>query len=773
MRIRKWAIWVIATIMLISFLISVVFLPYVPFKNKFLENKDTGILIGKTQSVLIIENYTIIKTDTVINKSILIRGNGTLDLRANLTINSTFKYEHNITIQNNGTLLLNSGAINSTNWTCIYTYHNSSVLLRNHSKIELKNIILNASGILKINDSYMNANLMGYISEILLIESLVNISNSNNLTSLFNIICESLFGINSNVLISGENNVFNVSAKNITLFSMNFRTDNGIDMSGANSTIFLNATEFCNLTYSIFKIYGGNSTNGNNGGNSKIIVKGYGIYIQNTSILGQQGVNKKTSENGSSIILINARQILFINESDFYSLIGNITLNSSEIIIKKSEFFSDIYLVNYSKCDLTVNDSIINLYNFMNISAVYLITEDVSTKNITINAPEIRLNINNTIDLEDSIINSNIISNSSALIMTNSSIDTNKPADFDGNISLYSRMIFINNSKIKIIGKNSYFKINSFINMSLNNLLINCTSFEGENGGNSTLIFNSTYNLTLTNSFFINKGGNGEKNKGNGIIRFYSQMSQFNECIVYNKGGDMSIGTGGQGGNASIELKSDFWLGIYNSVFRNIGGTNEIDIIQNVVGDSLIAFSSKNITFHNFTCINLGGNGTLQSGGQADINITCNNLDATICNFTNHAGKSKMVDNIEGKADFILNIQNILRFYRVIITNYGGLGGSSDNYIPKGGDGGYSNFIISSKNGTLQSVSINNSQIKNFGGNGGNCSHIIGNRGGYGGFSNLQIESSRIILSNNSFIFNKGGDGGLILVNTTNDKVNG
>ncbi len=366
MRIRKWAIWVIATIMLISFLISVVFLPYVPFKNKFLENKDTGILIGKTQSVLIIENYTIIKTDTVINKSILIRGNGTLDLRANLTINSTFKYEHNITIQNNGTLLLNSGAINSTNWTCIYTYHNSSVLLRNHSKIELKNIILNASGILKINDSYMNANLMGYISEILLIESLVNISNSNNLTSLFNIICESLFGINSNVLISGENNVFNVSAKNITLFSMNFRTDNGIDMSGANSTIFLNATEFCNLTYSIFKIYGGNSTNGNNGGNSKIIVKGYGIYIQNTSILGQQGVNKKTSENGSSIILINARQILFINESDFYSLIGNITLNSSEIIIKKSEFRAEDYPELRIKLERIKNDSIriIEIENF-------------------------------------------------------------------------------------------------------------------------------------------------------------------------------------------------------------------------------------------------------------------------------------------------------------------------------------------------------------------------------------------------------------------------
>ncbi|MHA1787608.1 MAG: hypothetical protein ACTSXT_00105 [Candidatus Helarchaeota archaeon] len=736
--------------------------------------KETGRiyndqLIQKTSSAIIIDNHTVIENDIIVNKSIIIQDYGILEIKANLLVNSSFAFENNITVKDNGILILNNGSLNSTNKTNLFSIDSGAILIENSSKINISNIYLNTSCNFTAEGSLIDANLLGRVSVVIINSSNFYHNASRNENSIINITSD-ISTINDLVInFSGKNSYIKIFADNLTINRSNIKNQVYNNAIGGNSSITFKTSMELKLINNVIQNFGGNSTNGN-GGNSLVLINSSYLFILNTTINERLGVSYNNSFfDGASDLFLDAKSALISelkvrskNGTILISKQGNYTIFNSQIVCNK-------FLVVNKFSNLSINGT--NFQgNIKSSSSISIITGrvlDVYDSTFKIN--KINLTITDKVRINKSFIYSNFKSTSDLFYVNNSCFNINSSIYFGADLDITSNVTELYNTNFTLNGNNCALTIIS-LNISGNNLIINSTGKSGSPGGNSTVIFKAENEIILNRTQITNIGGNRTSiRKRNGNINLTANKITLDQCFFYNKGGD-TIAPEGNGGNSIIIFNITNQVKVKNTRIINVAGSNNIILTQNTVGDSIFSIITSKLIFFNTTIRNIGGNGSLGSGGGALYNITSKIFECSDSILYNLGGNGKLgYDNI-GYAQMFFTISDKLLMTKVKIKNLGGTGGSSTVY--ESGDGGFANIIINGNGTKTNLILLNNTEIYNMGGAGGNSSYWL-SRGGIGGFSNFQINALNFYSLNKTKILNKGGNGGSILINTSDDNING
>ncbi|MHA1271182.1 MAG: hypothetical protein ACTSPY_15415 [Candidatus Helarchaeota archaeon] len=762
-------------ILIIIIIISVIILfPYLnclgdKIKVEYKVSQNYKIL---KNDVLVIENYTIITNNTVINKSILIQGNGKLEIRADLLINSTYNYQNNITIKGYGVLKLNNGSIRINNKTNIYSMENSTVLILNKSDLFMSTIFLNTSRNITIMNSYVNSSIIGNCSIVKSINSCIKVKDNDN-NGIFNIEMENSWFSNVSIIISGINSYLHMKSINTTMDLMDIEIRVSNNTIGGNSTLELDIKNEIYMNNSKINILGGDSgiSVNKDGGNANILINGSIINLNNVSMEVIEGKGSNSSySNGVGQIEIYGKNRIGLNKISFVNENGTILLNGSNGQVNNSAFKFMNFIFNTNLSTVNIENCTFNKDTNKTQSIC-----NITSKNLTINgtviwSSNIYFNISQQIYLKGNYFRGDFKGFGQNISIINCTINTTMKWETKVSFNIKGNWIEISDTKLNLEGKNCDLNIQSD-NFTMDNLKVELLTAQSDIGGNSSIIFNITGLMKLNRSELINLAGNGTSDiKGIGLIKINSESLMIDNCTIFNAGGNKGGFPGGGGGHSIININGEKNVTIINTTFENVGGSNTIILPSNRVGNSTFLMGSMNITMIESTINNHGGNGWFESGGMALIEIIANNIDAYKSNLNNIGGKSELVDNVNGSAQLIFNIKDEFKFIQSNIRNYGGEGGSSSFNIK--GDAGFSYLIVSNGNNITKSILLNCTNIYNIGGNGGNSSSLF-YKGGTGGFSSLVLNSINIKMTNESKIINQGGDGGMIIVNTSVENIDG
>ncbi|NHI93976.1 MAG: hypothetical protein EAX96_15920 [Candidatus Lokiarchaeota archaeon] len=272
------------------------------------------------------------QTVKIINESILIEDNGILIINWNGTIlmNSTTEYDYNITIKDNGKLILNNGSIKNINKTKIYLKDNASIIAYNNSKIALTSINSTGNSTLNFNDS------------IILLEEIFFFGYNFQLNNSF-----------LNVTYNGTSNTITLikTIEDIIFYNSNiFSLGNTAGFQGLNSNFTLVCNKNLDIELTRMSILGGAAGTGGDplSGNSYVNFYGNNLFLKNSAL---NSTGKKIYGRGSSsnVILHSNNNLEAINSSIYSVGLTSTNFqhsgNSKVIILTETSQFENFFLL--------------------------------------------------------------------------------------------------------------------------------------------------------------------------------------------------------------------------------------------------------------------------------------------------------------------------------------------------------------------------------------------------------------------------------------------